>query len=168
MVARLALAPSTKLLHVTPLDLMFGRDIHTMLRGLRLDRYAFPLSAIRSSQGLRFPLRVTRSTESASHSVGARGAGACVLRPGLGGERVVHGLRPLQHGNRELQDAAPPRRNCGNIAKLAASGAFSGSAASSPCSVCAHHSCLRLFELCSHCHRRICERTISFSSPCFP
>jgi hypothetical protein len=41
---------------------------------LRLDRYAFPLSAIRCSQGPRFPLRVTRSTESASHSDGARGA----------------------------------------------------------------------------------------------
>ena len=31
----------------------------------------------------------------------------------------------------------------------------------------AHHSCLRLFELCSHCHRRIRERTISFSTSLF-
>jgi hypothetical protein len=38
------------LLHVTRLDPMFGRDIHTMLRGLHFDRYAFPLLAIRSSQ----------------------------------------------------------------------------------------------------------------------
>jgi len=34
---------------------MFGRDIHTMLRGLHLDRYVFPLSAIQFSQGRRFP-----------------------------------------------------------------------------------------------------------------
>ena len=66
------------LLHITPLVPMFGRDIHTMLRGLRLDRYVFPLSAIRSSQGRRFPLRVTRPTEIASHAVGAHGASACV------------------------------------------------------------------------------------------
>jgi hypothetical protein len=38
---------SLALLHVTRPDPMFGRDIHTMLRGLRLDRYAFPLSAVR-------------------------------------------------------------------------------------------------------------------------
>ena len=39
---------------------MFGRDIHTMLRGLHVDRYAFPLSKIQSSQERRFPFRVTR------------------------------------------------------------------------------------------------------------
>jgi hypothetical protein len=38
---------SLALLHVTRPDPMFGRYIHTMLRGLRLDRYAFPLSAVR-------------------------------------------------------------------------------------------------------------------------
>jgi len=56
---------SRALLHVTPPDLMFDRGILTMPRGLRLDRYAFPLLAIRSSQGRRLPLRVTRPTESA-------------------------------------------------------------------------------------------------------
>src|SRR5262245_23954327 len=75
------------LLHITPLVPMFDRDIHTMLRGLRLDRYVFPLSAIRFSQGRRFPLRVTRPTEIASHSVGAHGAGACVQRQTDGDHR---------------------------------------------------------------------------------
>ena len=91
-VARLALVPSTKAVTCHALDLMFGRDIHTMLRGLRLDRYAFPLSAIRCSQGPRFLLRVTRSTESASHSDGARGASACVCGRAWVGNEFVHEL----------------------------------------------------------------------------
>ena len=81
------------LLHITPLVPMFGRDIHTMLRGLRLDRYVFPRSGIRSSQGRRFPLRVTRPTEIASHSVGAHGAGAFVQRRTNGQSSRLCGMR---------------------------------------------------------------------------
>ena len=57
---------------------------HTMLRGLHFDRYAFPLSAIRSSQGRQFLFRVTRLSNSVVRPVGVPGGGACVRRQVIG------------------------------------------------------------------------------------
>src|SRR5262245_62179174 len=85
------------LLHVTPLVPMFGRDIHTMLRGLRLDCYVFPLSAIRFSQGRRFPLRVVVASFVGEHNYPLVGCYPSwvtssslisILRPRLGRETL--------------------------------------------------------------------------------